>query len=473
MFLIQMPRRKVLWEDLSFPEGQICANLSSVEGQTGLGELIDRLIADFQERELPQVTPRDLSLPGLPGKADVVVGMRRSGKTWFLYQQIADRIANGIDRGRLLYLNFEDERLLPLPASDLSRIPEAFYRRAPANREHLCWFYFDEIQNVPGWETFVRRLLDTEKIALVLTGSSARLLSREIATSLRGRSLSTEILPFSFAESLRHSGVSAPEAWPPGANLRSALEHQLERYLESGGFPEVQSIPQDLRVRVLQEYVDVVIFRDVVERHAVDNLPALRYLERRLLASPAGKFSVNKFFNDLKSQGMRVGKDSLYEYLAHLEDSFLLFTMTVSSSSARVRQANPRKCYPADPALSAALSFRASGDIGHLLETAVYLELRRRGRSLAYVATRSGYEVDFLAEGPKGSRELIQVCADLDDPTTRQRELRALEEGMMETACERATLITLRTESNVEIAGQPVRIVPAWRWLLEPETQSD
>ncbi len=439
-----------------------------MEGQDGLDELIDRLIADFQERDLPRVTPRDVSLPGLPGKADVVIGMRRSGKTWFLYQQIEERIASGIDRGRLLYLNFEDERLLPLAAADLARIPEAFYRRTPANREHLCWFYFDEIQNVPGWETFVRRLLDTEKVALVLTGSSARLLSREIATSLRGRSLSTEILPFSFAESLRHEGMSLPPSWPPGAKVRSLLEHRLERYLESGGFPEVQSLSQDLRVRVLQEYVDVVIFRDVVERHGVDNLPALRYLERRLLASPAGRFSVSKLFNDLKSQGMRVGKDTLYEYLAHLEDSFLLSTVTIASPSARVRQANPRKCYPIDPALSSALSFRASGDVGHLLETAVYLELRRRGRSVAYVSTRSGYEVDFLAEDSRGSRELIQVCAVLEDPATRQRELRALEEGMAETGCERAILVTLREEGSVEVAGQPVRIVPAWRWMLEP-----
>lgn len=436
------------------------------------GGVIDGLIADFQERELPRMTARKLSLPGLPGKADVVVGMRRSGKTWFLYQQIEERLASGIGRERLLYFNFEDERLLPLAAADLSRIPEAFYRRFPASREQLCWFFFDEIQNVPGWETFVRRLLDNEKVALVLTGSSARLLSREIASSLRGRSLSTEILPFSFAESLRHAGVELPASWPPGARRRSLLEHRLETYLEIGGFPEVQEVSQDLRVRVLQEYIDVVIFRDVVERHGVDNLPALRYLERKLLASPAGKFSVSKLFNDLKSQGMKVGKDTLYEYLAHLEDSFLLFTLTVASPSIRARQVNPRKCYPVDPALAAAVSFRASGDVGHLLETAVYLELRRRGQSLGYVVTRSGYEIDFLAEDLKGSRELVQVCADMEDPATRQRELRAVEEGMKETLCERATVVTLREESSLEIGGQPVRVVPAWRWLLEPQAQA-
>jgi len=438
-----------------------------MEGQEGRAAVIEALIADFQEREIPKVTPRSLSLPSLPGKADVVVGMRRSGKTWFLYQQIGELLTQGIDRSRLLYLNFEDERLLPLETPDLSNTVEAFYRRFPSSREQPCWFFLDEIQNVPGWETFVRRLLDTEKLSLVLTGSSARLLSREIATSLRGRSLATEILPFSFAEALRHEGLEAPASWPPGARARSLLEHRFERYLETGGFPEVQAIPRDLRVRVLQEYVDVVIFRDVVERHGVENLQALRYLERSLLASPAGRFSVSKLFNDLKSQGVKVGKDTLYENLAQLEDSFLLFTVPIASPSVRVRQVNPRNCYPVDPALSAALSFRAAEDLGHLLETVVYLELRRRGRSLGYVTTRSGCEVDFLAEDSGGSRELVQVCADLEAPSTRQRELRALEEGMKETACEKATVITMREEGSAEVGGRTVRIVPAWRWLLE------
>ncbi len=438
-----------------------------MEGQDSRDAVIEALIADFQERELPRVTPRSLSLPSIPGKADVVIGMRRSGKTWFLYQRIAELLAQGIDRSRLLYLNFEDERLLPLATADLARIPEAFYRRFPASREQPCWFFFDEIQNVPGWETFVRRLLDTETLSLILTGSSARLLSREIATSLRGRSLATEILPFSFAESLRHEGVEIPEAWPPGAKARSMLEHRFEQYLERGGFPEVQTLTPDLRVRVLQDYLDVVIFRDVVERHGVDNLPALRYLERSLLASPAGRFSVSKLYNDLKSQGIKVGKDTLYAYLDHLEDSFLLFTVPIASPSLRARQVNPRKCYPIDPALAAAVSFRASGDVGHLLETVVYLELRRRGRTLSYMTTPSGYEVDFLAEDIRGSRELVQVCADLEAPATRQRELRALEEGLIETSCERASLVTLRDEGSVEVAGRTVRIVPAWRWALE------
>jgi predicted AAA+ superfamily ATPase len=332
-------------------------------------EIIDELVADFGTRPLPPITPRLLGLPGLPGKVDVVVGMRRSGKTWYLFQRIQELEAAGVGRDRILYLNLEDDRLAPLKAEDLHRIPEALYRRHPGSREQPCHFFLDEIQNVPGWERFVRRLVDSERVSLVLTGSSAKLLSREIATSLRGRSVASELLPFSFAEALRHAGLAVPERWPPPAAERSLLENRFERYLETGGFPEVQTLDVDLRLRVLQDYVDVVLFRDVAERHGVENLTALRYLERTLLAHPSQRFSVSRFYNDLKSQGIRVGKDTLHEYLGYLEDAFLLFTMTVASPSIRVRQVNPRKCYLVDPALASVASFKASQDQGHLLET--------------------------------------------------------------------------------------------------------
>lgn len=437
-----------------------------MEGQIPIQELVEQLVADFQDRALPEVTPRRLELASLPGKADVVVGMRRSGKTWFLYQEIRKRLASGVGRDRVLYLNFEDERLLPLTAAELHLIPDAFYRRYPASREQLCWFYFDEIQNVSGWERFVRRLLDSEKAAIVLTGSSAKLLSREIATSLRGRSLSAELLPFSFEETLRHAEIEVPDKWPPPAKVRSLLENRFNRYLEIGGFPEVQDVTSDLRLRILQDYVDVVLFRDVAERHSVENLPALRYLERGLLARPAAKFSVHRLHNDLKSQGLRVGKDSLHKYLDYLEDAYLLFTTQVASPSTRVRQTNPRKCYPVDPALAAATSFRASREIGPRLETATYLELRRRGFAVSYVNTANGYEVDFLAEHPLTGWQLVQVSAETADPGTWQREVRALEGAMGELEIERATVVTLSGERTLKVGGKAVRVVPAWRWFL-------
>ena len=437
-----------------------------------LRDQIDALVADFQDRDLPALTPRQLKLPSLPGKVDAVVGMRRSGKTYFLYQQLRERLEAGIGRDRLLYLNFEDERLLPLSAAELHLVPEALYRRFPDSRDQLCWFFFDEIQNVPEWERFIRRLVDSEKVAIVVTGSSAKLLGREIATSLRGRSLASELLPFSFEEALRHADVEVPETWPASSRQRSLLENRFEIYMEIGGFPEVQDVSTELRQRILQDYVDVVLFRDVVERHRVENLPALRYLVRSLLSRPARKFSIHRLHNDLKSQGIPAGKDSLHRYLDHLEDALLLFTATIASASARARQVNPRKCYLIDPALAAATSFRASRDTGHLLENVVYLELRRRGCSAWYVNTSSGYEVDFLAQDRMGGQALIQVSADLSNPKTRRREMRALEEAMDERGIDRATLVTLREEGSVDLGGRSVRLVPAWRWLLDSQDSS-
>lgn len=429
---------------------------------------IEGLIADSEDRSLPEPTPRRLELPGLTGKADVVVGMRRVGKTWLVFQEMRRRLAEGIPRERLLYLNFEDERLLPMDADDLHLVPDVFYRRHPASRHERSFFYFDEIQNVPGWERFVRRLLDSENVQIVLTGSSAKLLSREIATSLRGRSLSTELLPFSFAEALRHEGVELPKRLPPPARLRSLLENRLGRYLEVGGFPEVQDVDPELRLRILKDYIDVVLLRDVAERHGIENLAALRYLERALLSRPAGRFSVHRLYNDLKSQGVAVGKNTLYEYLEYLEDAFLLFTIPIASRSLRVRRSNPKKVYPVDPALAGVVSFQASRDVGHKLENVVYLELRRRGFEVAYLKTDDGFEVDFLAEHPRREPELIQVSAHVGDSKTRERELRALGPALSEGRKRRATLVTLHESGEVALDhGRKVRIVPAWRWLLE------
>ena len=147
-------------------------------------ELLDRMMADFYDRALPEVTPRRARLPWLPGKIDTVTGMRRSGKTFFLYQRIDELLRQDAPRESVLYLSFEDERLLPFAARDLHLVPETFYRRYPAMRRLECSFFFDEIQNVEGWERFCRRLVDTERVHLCLTGSSSRLLGRDIATSL-------------------------------------------------------------------------------------------------------------------------------------------------------------------------------------------------------------------------------------------------------------------------------------------------
>lgn len=428
--------------------------------------LLEQLIADFHERAIPSVTRRHALLPWLPGKIDTVIGMRRTGKTCFIYQVMADLLSKGVSRESVLYLNFEDERLLPMTAADLHRIPDTYYRRYPHLRDGQCVFFFDEIQNIEGWEQFCRRLLDTENVHICITGSSAKLLSREIATSLRGRSISTEIFPFGFIEALEHAGIDPGVGIRPGSKKRALLENRLYAYLLEGGFPEVHGIAQEHRIRVLQEYLDVVILRDLVERHKISNTVPVRYMVRHLLNSPAAPFSVNKYYNDLRSQGIPCGKNALHEYLEHLSDAFLFFQASLHTRSERARMVNPRKIYAIDTGLVQACSRSVGRDFGHLLENLVYLELRRRNQTIEYYKTFGGYEVDFFVTDHSGRESLIQVSAEMKNPATRQRELRALVEAMKECRATHATVVTLTEEERLETDAGKIDIVPAWLWTL-------
>lgn len=432
-------------------------------------EAFATLVAEFGERELPRPTPRAAALAELPGKADALVGMRRVGKTWRMVQHMVGLLDRGVPRRRLLYVNLEDERL-SVQAGELSELMDAWYARYPevVTQEH--WLYLDEVQNVPGWERFVRRLLDQERIHVFVTGSSSKMLSAEIATSLRGRALATEVLPFSFAEALTHRSIALPVAWPVGAAERAQLIHAFDLYLESGGFPEVQRVDATMRRCILQEYIDVAVLRDVIERHGVTQVSALRGLVRRLLANPAGKFTANRLYRDLQSQGLSVGKDTVHELLAHIEDAHLVYTVPLWTASTARRNTNPRKAYPVDPALSRVMAFAKPDDVGHRLEDLVYLELRRRGYAeIGYLDTEQGFEVDFCGRDAEGSPQLVQVSAQLSDPDTRARELRALEAGMAEVGVGHATLVTRHEEETLRLSSGVVRVVPAWRWLLEAQ----
>lgn len=432
-----------------------------------LRDVFDALVAASGERAIPRATRRDAALAAMPGKADALVGMRRVGKTWRMYQHMAELIDRGVERRQLLYVNLEDERLT-LAASDLSELMGAWYSRYPdiVGRDH--WLFLDEVQNVPGWERFVRRMLDQGDVHVLVTGSSSKMLSAEIATTLRGRALTTEILPFSFAEALAHAAHPTPTVWPPGPAARAHLVHAFDRYFETGGFPEVVAADAELRRRVLQEYVDVAILRDIVERHALTQVAPLRWLVRRLLSHPSGRFTANALHRDLRSQGFTVGKDTVHALLAHIEDAHLVYTLPLWTPSASRRGTNPRKAYAVDPALSRTAAFAKPADVGHWLENLVYLELRRRGvAELGYVLTAGGREVDFCVRTAGGALALVQVCADLTDADTLGREMGSLNEAMAELGVHDATLVTLREEGHATVPAGNVAMVPAWRWLLQ------
>ena len=429
--------------------------------------LEEKLNSSLVPASIAPLTRRDAVLPDLPNKAHAVTGMRRSGKTSFLRQLVNERQSVASPE-RAVYISFDDDRLADIKADQLSALLEAYYRRFPElrRRETVSWF-LDEIQLVPGWERFVRRVLDTERVEMVVSGSSARMLSREVHTSLRGRGIETVIRPFSFREYLRHRGEEPsvePRRWT--ADQRSRVEKRFGEYLIEGGFPEAQGLAAALRVELLQGYVDTVLFRDVVERYAVSQVSALRWIVRHCLRNPAGGMSVHRLVQDLKAQGHAVSKDSVHALLAHVIDSYLVTTVSLHTASERQRNSNPRKVYPADPGLIHAFDVSGRTNLGHALETAVFNELQRRGAEVNYIKTAEGFEVDFHARYRHGGRELLQVCADPAVAQTRERELRALGSAMKEIPKVQAVLLVQTQEQAVALAGIAFSALPAYEWML-------
>lgn len=424
-------------------------------------------LAEFESATLPNPTPRAVRLLQLQGKADVVVGMRRVGKSWLLLHRIQELIARGVPRSRICYFEFEDERLAGMATEHLRFVDDEFFARNPESRTGECWFFFDEIQEVSGWEKYVRRLLGEPRFHIAVTGSSARLLGKEIASSLRGRALTTELFPFSFAEAVEHAGIDRPSKWPVAGAARARLQRAFEGYLSQGGFPEVQGLDEEAWRRVLQSYLEIALLRDVAERHAITNVQALRFVVRRLLRSVGSRITANGLLKDLQSQQIAIGKDQIYSQLANLEDAYLVFLLPLYTSSERRRQMNPRKVYAIDQGLVRACTPGTSSDTGHRLENLVYLELRRRGQVLGHQINEDGTEVDFVAESADGKRFLVQACADLAMEGTRERELAALATAARETKIDTATIVSLAEEATEVRDGVSIRIIPAWRWLLQ------
>ncbi len=389
--------------------------------------IVQTLLEEFRAQisALPTLVPRQYAFPEVHNMIRVAIGMRRSGKTYFLFQTIRQLLTEGIPLERILYVNFEDDRILPLDYKTMGEMIDAWYTLYPEHHEQCCYLFVDEVQNVDDWSVVLRRLLDTKKIQIYVTGSSSKLLSKEIATSLRGRSIAIEILPYNYTEFLCAHALPPPEK-PVG---RRMLDHQrkfLLDYFSMGGFPGVQEMLPTVRLEMLQSYVETVIFRDIVERHHITNVTLLKYFIYFLLKNSGAPFSINKFYNHCKSQGHKVGKDTLYSYLDYLEDAFLVFSVPLFTESLRRMELAPKKIYAIDPGLVCANTFNVSTNTGKLFENHIYLTLRRQGKSVFYYITNDGYEIDFVTKDKQGSCELIQVVWDGEDPATLEREKRAL-----------------------------------------------
>ncbi|MBV6645161.1 MAG: ATP-binding protein [Cyclobacteriaceae bacterium] len=414
------------------------------------------LISDMIVRNLDNVIDREIAIPVDVPKIISILGPRRAGKT-SVCLQIIKKLRDTLPPDRLLYINFEDDRFYPAQLEDMDTLIRSYYSMYPDNKKRKVYFFFDEVQEIPGWEKFVRRLLDQENCRIYLTGSSSKLLSREIASALRGRTLSYEIFPLSFSEFLTFNNISYDET----STGKSLLRNGLEKFFWQGGFPELTFIPQSLHLPTVSEYIDLMLYRDLTERFNLRNPQLMKYMLKYMLTNIANPMSISKVFNDLKSQGYSLSKNTAYEYLSYLEEAFALYRTSRWSTSVRKTTVNPIKIYCVDQSFKYAMNGKR--DVGRIFENIVYMAIRRLGIEPYYALNKQ--EVDFFTEQPI----LINACDEIEDTATWTRELEALNEAMGIYNTKTSFIINMYDENEVKTSNGSVFIIPLDKFLLHPK----
>lgn len=432
---------------------------------------IKTVVAESLTRSFPRGTRRDENIPRLAKRVSVVKGIRRCGKTFRMFQRINELLDGGVPREHILFVDLEDDRLEPLDSSSIAQILEEYLRTAKPPAEAKVYLFFDEIQAVPEWGRTLRRLSQEERYEICVSGSSAKMLSEDVSTEFRGRSISMELYPYSFREFLRNRGQE------PSSNVISpddarSLSLAFDDYLTIGGFPEVQSCDAPTRTLVLQDVARTITARDLAERHNLPMLGTRQFIQYALRLS-GREFSANKIYNTIHSMRVPLSKEDAYCLPAYCEDAYLFFLVSRFGADFVESQRGKRKLYAIDPGLQLAMGSPSSKDAGQALETAVYLELRRRLKGdpsarIDFYRTASGFEVDFVMgdEIERSPSAAYQVSFDVGSSATLARETRALSETLDETGLEQGWLIVGRGKEGASADDDRIRIVEAWRWAL-------
>lgn len=379
--------------------------------------------------------------------AVIISGLRRAGKSTLLAQ-----LAHRMGEDKFYYVNFEDERFLGFEADDANDL----YRLLVELFGERDIFVVDEIQNVPGWERFVRRLMELG-LKFYITGSNASLLSRELGTRMTGRYVPVELFPFSFTEFLRFREYVVPDLTRLTTVDTARLQSYLGEYLRLGGIPEPLKYPELPLARTLY---DDVLYRDIATRYRIGGVRALKELAFTLMSNPAGLVS----FNKLKDQ-LRLGSvNTVKNYIEYLENNWLLFTVNVYDFSVKRQQVAPKKVYAIDTGLASAVGFSFSPNTGKLLENLVFLSLRRQTREVYYYTSPGGFEVDFYL--PE-THQLIQVAQNLNQPATREREVRALTDALRGLGLSRGLILADANAEPIVEDGLTVEVRSLAEWLLQ------
>jgi len=425
---------------------------------------LEEIITEFHRFGIPKYYERSLELPLNLNKAVTIVGLRRTGKTYLMYQTMNRLIEKGMKIEEIFYIDFEDERIEDLRAEDLSKIVELYKKYNPESK--TMYLFFDEIQNIKGWEKFVRRILERRDARIFITGSSSKLLSKEIATTLRGRSLSYNLFPLSFREFLKFKNFNVRETLIE--DDRGIIKKYIEEYVNFGGFPEIVNYDEMLKIRTLKEYLDLIIYRDLVERYGIKKIGTMKSLIRLIVKNFGNRISIKKLFNALISSGENVSKAKIYQYFSFLEDIGFVYPLKKFSYSEMENIRSMAKLYIVDNGFPTIYGMK---DTGRKMENIVAVELIRRKYYYNITQDISYYynnnkEVDFVVYDGHNVKELIQVCYDPGDINTKNREIEALIQASRELKCNNLKVITWEYEMEETMEGKRINFIPLWKWLI-------
>lgn len=430
-----------------------------------LKDVIKSLIA-IKQSEIPfDVIDRDVKLPINRKKIITVPGVRRCGKSTLMMIAINDLVKSGVPRENILWLGFDDERLVNMSVEELDEVIISYmemYPNIPIQEVHML---FDELQLINGWESFVLRVYKTYCKNIYVCGSNATMLSTELSSALRGYPLEYETYPLSFNEYCRFTGV----------NTNSYLEQDKARvrnafleYNQSSSFPEVvltNSISE--RLKMLHGYFDTMLLKDLAEHYRISNTEVLRYFVKRIMGNLTKPTSINSIYNDIRSQGLKVSKNDLYEWANHACDIFMFIRINKYERSFVKEQNSLPKYYFIDNGMRNAVLLPQSNDDGKYLENTVFMQLNRKKNENEKISYFQGKgECDFVVQHDNSVIALYQVTWSMSDANTRKREIEGLLEASEQTGCEDLYIITKEEEKELTVENKLIHIIPAWKWLL-------
>lgn len=430
-----------------------------------LRNIFQSIIALHQEEIPLSLHERSLQLPLNKQRIVTVTGVRRCGKSSLLHLTINRLLASGVDKEQILYIGFDDERLANMDVSDFDEILQAYRLMYPDRPLSSVYMFFDEIQIVKGWELFVLRVYKSYCKNVYVTGSTAQMLSGEMSSALRGWPDEYTEYPLSFKEFIAFKGVKANRYTEEGAAL---MANMFKSYLLTGGFPQaVLADVETERVKLLQAYFNTMLFRDMIEHYNISASPSVvRYFLKRVFNNITKPSSVNNIYNDLKSQGLKLSKDSLYQWLDYSCNIFLLHKVPKYSKSIIKQSTSLSKYYVVDFALAKSVLLPQSEEKGKALENAVYMHLARHlneNEQIYYF--NEGAECDFVIANDEGVKELIQVCWELDEFNT-PRECGGLCAASAATGCKKASIITCNQAQSIHYGDLQINVVAAWDFML-------